>query len=63
MGKKKIKIGNDLNKMVYGHNENPEDGVKLPFEQLKKLYEEGDKLGVALARQMMGYDLTTTEHS
>lgn len=56
MGKKKIKIGNDLNKMVYGHNENPEDGVKLPFEQLKKLYEEGDKLGVALARQMMGYD-------
>ena len=56
MGKKKIKIGNGLNKMVYGHGENPEDGVKLPSEQLKKLYEEGEKLGVALARQMMGYD-------
>ena len=56
MGKKKIKIGNGLNKMVYGHDENPVDGVKLPSEQMKMLYEEGEKLGVALAKQMMGYD-------
>ena len=56
MEKKKIKIGNGLNKMVYGHDETPVDGVKLPSEQLKMLYEEGEKLGVALARQMMGYD-------
>ena len=56
MEKKKFKIGNGLNKMVYGHGENPVDGVKLPFEQLKMLYEEGEKLGVALASQMMGYD-------
>ncbi len=56
MGKKKIKIGNGLNKMVYGHDENPVDGVKLPAEQMKMLYEEGEKLGVALAKQMIGYD-------
>ena len=56
MGKKKIKIGNGLNKMVYGHDENPVDGIKLPSEKLKMLYEEGEKLGVALAKQMMGYD-------
>ena len=56
MKQKKIKMGNGLNKMVYGHGETPVDGVKLPSEQLKMLYEEGEKLGVALARQMMGYD-------
>ena len=56
MEKKKIKIGNGLNKMVYGHGETPVDGVKLPSEQLKMLYEEGEKLGVALAKQMIGYD-------
>ena len=56
MKQKKIKIGNGLNKMVYGHDENPVDGVKLPQEQLKMLYDEGEKLGVALAKQMIGYD-------
>ena len=55
MKKKKMMIGNGLNKLVYGRGENPADGVKLPFEQLKMLYEEGEKLGVELARQMMGY--------
>jgi hypothetical protein len=55
MKQKKTKIGNGLNKMVYDRSENPVDGVKLPFEQLKILCEEGEKLGVALARQMMGY--------
>ena len=56
MKQKKKMIGNGLNKMVYGHDENPVDGVKLPSEQMKMLYEEGEKLGVALAKQMMGYD-------
>ena len=56
MKQKKIKIGSGLNKMVYGRGETPVDGIKLPHEQLKMLYEEGEKLGVALARQMMGYD-------
>ena len=55
MKKKKITIAKGLNKMVYNRNEIPVDGVKLPFEQLKVLYEEGEKLGVELARQMMGY--------
>ena len=55
MKKKKMKIGNGLNKLVYGRGENPADGVKLPFEQLKMLYEEGERLGVELSRQMMGY--------
>ena len=55
MKQKKTKIGNGLNKMVYDRSENPVDGVKLPFEQLKILCEEGEKLGVALARQMMAY--------
>ena len=55
MKQKKKMIGNGLNKLVYGRGENPVDGVKLPFEQLAKLYDEGDKLGVALAKQMMGY--------
>ena len=55
MKQKKITIGKGLNKMVYNRNEIPVDGVKLPFEQLKVLCEEGDKLGVELARQMMGY--------
>ena len=53
--KKVIKIGNGLNKMVYDRNEAPVDGVKLPFEQLKVLYEEGEKLAVELAKQMTGY--------
>ncbi len=55
MKQKKITIGKGLNKMVYNRNEIPADGVKLPFEQLKMLCEEGDKLGVELAKQMMGY--------
>ena len=55
MKQKKITIGKGLNKMVYNRNEIPVDGVKLPFEQLKVLCEEGDKLGLELARQMMDY--------
>ena len=55
MKQKKITIAKGLNKMVYNRNEIPVDGVKLPFEQLKVLCEEGDKLGVELARQMMDY--------
>ena len=55
MKKKKMKIGNGLNKLVYGRGESPADGVKLPFEQLKVLCEEGEKLGVELSKQMMGY--------
>ena len=55
MKKKKMKIGNGLNKLVYDRGENPVDGVKLPFQQLVMLYKEGERLGVELARQMMGY--------
>ena len=55
MKKKKMMIGNGLNKLVYDRLETPVDGVKLPFEQLKLLHEEGEKLGVELAKQMMGY--------
>lgn len=55
MKQKEIKIGKGLNKMVYRSDEIPADGVKLPFEQLKVLYEEGEKLGVELSKQMMGY--------
>ena len=55
MKKKKMMIGNGLNKLVYDRCETPVDGVKLPFEQLKLLHEEGEKLGVELAKQMMGY--------
>ena len=55
MKKKKMKIGNGLNKLVYDRDEDPVDGVKLPFEQLAVLYHEGEKLGVKLAKQMMGY--------
>ena len=55
MKQKKMKIGNGLNKMVYDRGEIPADGVKLPFEQLKMLYEEGESLGVELSKQMMGY--------
>ena len=55
MKKKKMKIVNGLNKMVYDRDEDPVDGVKLPFEQLAVLYHEGEKLGVKLAREMMGY--------
>ena len=55
MKQKKLSIGNGLNKLVYDRSENPVDGVKLPFEQLKILCEEGEKLGVELAKQMMGY--------
>ena len=54
MKRKKI-IGNGLNKMVYDRSETPSDGVKLPFEQLAMLHEEGEKLGVELAKVMMGY--------
>lgn len=55
MKKKKIKIGNGLNKMVYNRDETPVDGIKLPFDQLAILYHEGEKLGVELAKLMMGY--------
>ena len=55
MKQKKTKNGNGLNKLVYDRDENPVDGVKLPFEQLAMLCEEGEKLGVQLARDMMGY--------
>ncbi len=55
MKQKKMKIGNGLNKLVYGRDENPVDGVKLPHDQLVKFFDEGEKLGVALSRQMMGY--------
>ena len=55
MKQKKIKIANGLNKLVYDRDEDPVDGVKLPFEQLAVLYHEGEKLGVKLARDMMGY--------
>ena len=55
MKKKKMKIGNGLNKLVYDRGENPVDGVKLPFQQLVMLYKEGEKLGVELSKQMMGY--------
>ena len=55
MKKKKIKIGNGLNKLVYDRDEDPVDGVKLPFEQLAVLCHEGETLGVKLAKQMMGY--------
>ena len=55
MKQKKMKIGNGLNKLVYDRDENPVDGVKLPLEQLAVLYHEGEKLGVELAKLMMGY--------
>ncbi len=55
MKQKKMKIGNGLNKLVYGRGENPVDGVKLPQDQLAKFFDEGEKLGVALSRQMMDY--------
>ena len=42
MKQKKIKIANGLNKLVYDRDEDPVDGVKLPFEQLAVLYHEGD---------------------
>ena len=41
--------------MVYDRDEDTVDGVKLPFEELAMLCEEGEKLGVQLARDMMGY--------
>ena len=55
MKKKKMKIGNGLNKLVYDRDEDPVDGVKLPFEQLAVLCREGEILGVELSKQMMGY--------
>ena len=55
MKQKKMKIGNGLNKLVYGRDEIPTDGVKLPLEHLKALYKEGELLGVELSKQMMGY--------
>ncbi len=55
MKQKKVTIGNGLNKLVYGRGENPVDGVKLSKDELAKLFDEGEKLGVALARQMVGY--------
>ena len=50
-----MKIGNGLNKLIYDRDEDPVDGVKLPFEQLAMLCREGEILGVELSKQMMGY--------
>ena len=55
MKQKKIKIANGLNKLIYDSDEDPVDGVKLPFEQLAVLCREGEILGVELSKQMMGY--------
>ena len=55
MKQKKMKIGNGLNKLVYGRDENPTDAVKVPLEDLKALCNEGELLCVELLRQMMGY--------
>ena len=55
MKQKKIKIANGLNKLIYDRDEDPVDGVKLPFEQLAVLCREGEILGVELSKQMMGY--------
>ena len=55
MKQKKIKIANGLNKLIYDRDEDPVDGVKLPFEQLAMLCREGEILGVELSKQMMGY--------
>ena len=50
-----MKIANGLNKLIYDRDEDPVDGVKLPFEQLAMLCREGEILGVELSKQMMGY--------
>ena len=55
MKKEMISVVNGLNKLVYDRDENPVDGVKLPFEQLLMLYKEGENLGVEMAKLMMGY--------
>ena len=55
MKKEKISVVNGLNKLVYDRDENPVDGVKLPFEQLLMLYKEGENLGVEMAKLIMGY--------
>lgn len=55
MKQKKSKIANGLNKLIYDRDEDPVDGVKLPFEQLAMLCREGEILGVELSKQMMGY--------
>lgn len=47
-----------LNKMVYRGYEVPEGGVKLPIQSLAGLVEESEKLGVLLAKQMVGYDFS-----
>lgn len=58
MKKKKktnVSINKGLNKMVYRSNEAPKDGVKLPIRDLATLVDEGEKLAVTLAEQMVNY--------
>ena len=54
--KKTMKCENKgLNKMVYQGDEMPEGGVKVPIQNLKVLVDEGEKLAVMLAEQMVNY--------
>ncbi len=58
MKKKKktnVSINKGLNKMVYRSNEAPKDGLKLPIRDLATLVDEGEKLAVTLAEQMVNY--------
>ena len=50
-----VSVNKGLNKMVYQGNEVPEGGVKLPIQSLATLVDEGEKLGVVLAEQMVNY--------
>ena len=58
MKKKKtttVNVNKGLNKMVYRGNEVPEGGVKLPIRNLATLVDEGEKLAVMMAEQMVNY--------
>ena len=58
MKKKKtttVSVNKGLNKMVYRGNEAPEGGVKLPIRNLATLVDEGEKLAVMMAEQMVNY--------
>lgn len=58
MKKKKtttVSVNKGLNKMVYRGNEVPESGVKLPIRNLATLVDEGEKLAVMMAEQMVNY--------
>ena len=50
-----VSVNKGLNKMVYQGNEVPEGGVKLPIQSLATLVDEGEKLAVMLAEQMVSY--------